>query len=224
MTDTVDEIQQLDEQYRQRTAHLSKGRNPELRKCNMCHKSKPIADFNWSDVKKAHKKTCAVCEEKHFKNANQPKNRKRKVYMAGPNMKPTNKPAPPAEQTTEQTVDLSKVSWLVKKQRQKGDPNPKVVVSNREIRFNKAFREQHKDVIDAAQTVDIGTAQNNGTTYLVFKPHTDMCGQYRISRGSRQDKPEWKICVSLAKNGVEIGPGPWLVREVDGVFVAEVEG
>ena len=88
--------------------------------------------------------------------------------------------------------------------------------------FNAVARREFEKIFTSTQTVDIGIKKNgDGKLQVVFVPHKDMCGQYRIQRGG-QTKDQTRVCISLDTKGYKVGRGPWPVREVDGMILAEV--
>ncbi len=188
-------------------------------RCNMC-KAWLVEEEFGTKKNGGRKKTCLICEEKYLKKPKTSKpTPKPKVEEKTP--KPT-APAPPkADDTTEQ-VDLSEFTML--KNNNKNFGVPAIRIGANELSFNAAARQKFARTFDTCQTMDIGHKVRGGKVVLVFVPHKTLLGQYRISRG-KQGKAEFKVAIRLYNKDVGIKRGQTLfVREVDGAFLAEMEG
>lgn len=214
--------------------------SPELKKttrqCNMCYRPLDIINFRDRKDGKGKKKTCADCEDKYVtkskpltggqgKAAKAEKKKPAAAHKKTEHTEPKkskvsskSEPSPAPEQKP--ALDLSGFTWLENQYRTHGEPA--VRIGEKDVIFNASARKQFQSIFETCQTIDIGVRQNGNGTELAFRPHPNMLGQYRVQFGTN-GKSEARICISLSTKGVKIGKGPWPVREVDGVFLAEVD-
>ena len=183
-------------------------------RCNMCKTWLVGGEFG-TKKNGDRKKTCLICEEKYLKKPKVSKpTPKPKVEEKTP--KPT-APAPPKANP----IDLNSFTML--KNRNKTFGEPSVRVGTNEITFNPEARKRFKKVFGSCQTMDIGFRESGGKTDLVLVPHSTLLGQYRVNKG-KNGTTEFKICIRLYTKGIGVARGQvFFIREVGGVFLAEME-
>jgi len=194
----------------------------KTRQCNMCKRDLDIVSFRLRRDHKDCKKTCAECEDKYVTKtapkkgyAGQKERSGKKTQAAKTAPNPPQK-TPPAKKE----IDPSEVSWVKNTFRRTGSPS--VSIGRRGITFNADARRQFKQLFRKSQTVDVGLKQNgNDGLQILFRFREDMTGHYRLQSGGEK-KEQIKICVSLDVKGYKVSRGPWPVREIDGMLLAEI--
>jgi hypothetical protein len=196
----------------------------EKRECNMCHKQLNVKFFRERKDGTGLKKTCAACEEKYVNKTipTRPKKKKADSVKATPAPKPTPKVDKDSDVESPRggAIKLSDFTWLENLCGR--DPIPKVKIHKKIIAFNAAAKRKFKDVLDPAQTVNVGYRRNGNGLEIVFDLRPDLFGSYRLTKKLDGTKKEVKVNVSLHRHGIDIKTAAYPVKLVGGVLVVEV--
>jgi hypothetical protein len=203
-----------------------------LRKCNVCQNEKPLTP-EFFKKRKHFALTCIECEGEPWNkkwNKKRPDCKETAESVDASDFpavekpeKPRHTPALPPRQapglTGVEKADLDLSEFTLIKNNSRGSAVPSVHFQKHSIAFNAEASRQFEQILSVCETIDVYVKNGGGSVQIAFVGHKGMTGQYRLQkdRGSG-----YGISVALDRKGYSVSKGPWPVREVDGVLVAEV--